>query len=375
MSDSIDCDSVYQSNNQLLGSLANAYQKNALSKKIRQAATGKWNSENIKAHYGDPEASLERMKAQARRAHENQQEEDYSAAWAGFTNSLSASSTPAQQQMAANFANINRQVQQVVIDQSMLQAVQRQVAQSQTQAAPATAARHIPAATKPSHSNSLAANRQRCEQQGGRFDASRNNCTIINTQTTAIIQGFGVNAPAGRPRSTSAVAANSSAQPAYSGAGVSDAASATARSVGGYAASTAALENDDSATTNSEANKPEWTSRLDCGHTNFDDVMPEKASVCMSARPPQWQIFWQNKPLLGGIHIALFSIENKSNVSIKFELSGRASGDMEWKEFNWQVIVPAHSKRSYHGGIAQLEEPIHMLNLTNLRYLELVNKE
>ncbi|MCR8921623.1 hypothetical protein NO559_02495 [Dasania sp. GY-MA-18] len=374
VSDSIDCDGVYQSNNQLLRSLANADQKNVLRKKIRQAATGKWNAENVKAYYGDPEASLERMKAQAKRAHENQQEEDYQAAWAGFTNSLSTSSTPAQQQMAANFASINRQVQQVLIDQSMLQAVQRQVAQSQAQAAVTTASAHVTPAAKPSHSNSLEANRQRCEQQGGRFDANRNNCTLVNTQTTAIIQDFGANTVMQNKASYNSVAATAGAGSGAAGNGThanpNEKQTSNSHSQSGANAVGENGTNSTGSNTDNAQDGWKWTTRLDCGHTHFDDVMPEKASVCMSARRPEWQIFWQNKPLLGGIHIALFSIENKSNVPLKFELYGRATGDMETKDFEWNVTVPAQSKRNYHGGIVQMEEPIHMIEVINLRYLE-----
>lgn len=299
------CDATKKAEAQVLDSLENEYQKTAMRQRLGQSGSGKWNQASVEQHFAYPVAELEQTREAAKGAQEQRLRENTQRAWANFSNALEASSSAYHDSPAAkSFRQFQRRANQAIIDHKMLQAAQRQASRGSETKHSTHSRDQKPTAKKSSKHERLVASAELCEQNGGRFDAAANNCTI--------------------------------------GASSSDDADSDWV----------------------------WKTRLDCGSTHFDDVMPEKAVVCMNAAIPSWQIVWRNKPLLGGIHIAVFSIENQSDVSLKFEMVGRARGDMETKNFEWKVTVPARSTRTYHGGIVQMEEPIHNIELRNLRIRE-----
>ncbi len=369
------CDASKAAEARLVDALSNAPEKVAMRQRIARSGSGKWSLETVERHFEYPVDELQRLRDEAKAAQERQLKENTEKAWAGFSNVLSASSTAySQSPMAMTFKKVQQRANQLVIDRQMLQAAQRSANGASAQARARAASGNTPVVPQSADGRQRQANAERCAQQGGRFDASRNNCTITTHRTTAIVQGLGttpVMAGSGpRQGSPSANPEGGNQGKAFGSVshGTNNSADRSGLSSGGDNQHRGARPAGGSIA--GEDGGWKWTTRTDCGSTHFDDVMPEKDTVCTNAAIPQWQILWRNKPLLGGIHIAVFAIENSSDFPLTFELVGRASGDMETKNFEWKVTVPPHSTRSYPGGIAQLEEPIHNLELLRLRYRE-----
>lgn len=120
----------------------------------------------------------------------------------------------------------------------------------------------------------------------------------------------------------------------------------------------------------SATGEPRWLERLDCGHSHFDDVMPESASVCANSAPPAWEMFWRSNDLMGGTYMILFAIQNKSDKVMEFDLRGFVSGDTETRNIEWKTKVPPNSRKEFLGGIADLGEPAHILKLNSVKYRE-----
>lgn len=114
--------------------------------------------------------------------------------------------------------------------------------------------------------------------------------------------------------------------------------------------------------------EPQWKERLDCGHTNFDDTMPDRASACQSAAPPAWEMFWRNNQLMKGANMVMFWVQNKSDQVIEFDLKGRVMSDTETKHFDWKGSVKPGKTFEFFGGVADLQDPAHVFTLQSVKY-------
>lgn len=303
------CRDYESAQSKALAIFKNQQQKQVVKNEIHhRSKQHKTSVDQLASRYNLPFTEMDEMRDAAQRAQERGQEEHHRAQWARVVNAASSTSSTFDE-IHKSFQQSHKVINDIVINQASLQRLQQQVEQqtAQIKQQQEKTSSQVYKPKQARRSNSPASQQAACEAKGGEFDASRNNCTIVMNKT----------------------AAKSPPQP--------------------------------------EENP--WIIRKECGHTNFDDTMPNPERVCMNTAPPaKWDMKWQSKHLLGDNYKISLSIENQSDIPIEFVLSGRVSGDMSHKNFDWKVTVPPRSTRSEWGGITQLSEPGHMMNILDLKF-------
>ncbi|BFM17130.1 hypothetical protein R50073_33130 [Maricurvus nonylphenolicus] len=287
----------------------NPLQKQAVKNEIRTRSNKhKTSVDRLASLYSLPFREMDEMRDDAQRAQERGQEEHYKAQWGRVIKAASSTSSSFDE-VHQTFQQSHKAINNIVVNQVSLQRLQRQIEEKTKQIRQQqkkTSSQTYAAKSTPQPTN-LTSQKTACEAKGGKFDASRNNCTIVMNKTSS----SGASQPEENP----------------------------------------------------------WFIRKECGHTNFDDTMPKPERVCMNTAPPaKWEMKWHSKHLLGDNYKISLSIENQSDLPIEFILNGRVSGDMSHKNFDWKVTVPPHSTRSEWGGITQLSEPAHVINILDLKF-------
>jgi hypothetical protein len=366
------CNEYDRAKKKTLAIFKDPQKKTAASNEIsRRAKNFNSSPQRLISHYDVPLRDMERIVEQDRRAENEAQKRQEREAWARVAKAASTWDT--QSHVREQFDSVYKTTNKILYSQSASKASSASLDQKLASTQRYLASNPIKTvSTKPAaitKEEALRRSKAACDTKGGRFDAARNNCTIVTTRQTAIVQQLATNTVGGSSGTANGYSANGGAPGTSNASSGRTSYSDSGSGAAGSRSNTSGRSGRSKGSSQAEDNQ--WKIRsVDCGHTNFDKTMPKPGRVCMNAAPPTWEMIWHYKPFFDGIHLVNLKLENTSDVPLEFVMNGRVSGDKEQRNFSWSVIVPANSSRTKSDGMDLPEVP-HMISILKMKWRQL----